>query len=158
LQTLSSNKKEEDDSEKDERKQFEKISGKWPSNLRFKQTRRDLLKKYPELMSGIPTEMRYNPNKSQTPLFNRIDSQELSSNSNKPHKSPPSRSTWEEMRTWNYKKPHTSSNKLKIIIVFSALSIGLFLWWGNENIPYMNLLIKEITHLVTKAMYEFFSS
>lgn len=46
-----------DDKEKqDEKKQLKKI--RWTDTTRFRKTRRELLKKYPELMSGIPSEMR----------------------------------------------------------------------------------------------------
>lgn len=46
----------DDKDKQDEEKQLKKV--RWTDNKSFRKTRRELLKKHPELMSGIPSEMR----------------------------------------------------------------------------------------------------
>jgi len=54
---------EKEDNEEEE-KQFKKIKFPLSDSTRFRKTRRELLEEHPELMSGVPKEMRWSPDKS----------------------------------------------------------------------------------------------
>lgn len=103
-----------EDGKDEEKKQFKKLHPKWPNNHKFRQTRRELLRKYPELMSGIPMEMRYNPNKSVE--------------SKKP-------------KSQIYKRNYLS--KRGIILLFLIL-VSISLLWSYQNIPRVNDQLKEL--------------
>jgi hypothetical protein len=58
------NEDRDKENKEEEEKQFKKIKSPWPDNTRFRKTRKELLEKNPELMSGIPKEMRWSPERS----------------------------------------------------------------------------------------------
>jgi len=96
----------------DEKKQLKKIIHSWPDNTRFKMERRKLLEEHPELMSGIPTEMRWTPKKKII-----------------------ERSKWEELAKPR-KQLRKPKRRLKGILYFTAFFIGILiiLYYNNPEV------------------------
>jgi len=99
---------------KDEERQIKKIKRSLSDNTRFKMERRKLLEEYPELMSGIPVEMRWNPRK------NNIE-----------------RANWEELSK-SRKQLRRPMRRFKGFLFLSAFIISavVLLYYVNSEIKY----------------------
>jgi len=101
---------------KDEERQIKKIKRSFSDNTRFKMERRKLLEEHPELMNGIPIEMRWNHQKKIM-----------------------ERSKWEELA-----KPRNQSKKtkrqFKNILYFIIFFIGILIILYTIIIQNSNLI------------------